>query len=77
MNTELNGRPIATVWWPRDNSGPARHMNADPKQGHEIILSATYHGDHDEFWIVEKVNGVETQRHNPRYVETIIWKDIP
>jgi len=73
MDTSMNGRPIAAVWWPGNEF---RYIKADPEQGHEIVLAATHHGDRDEFWIVEKVNGKETQRHNPRYVETIIWKDL-
>lgn len=41
----------------------------------ELYLSATYHGDRDEFWIVQEKHGTEVARHNPRFIKTIQWAD--
>ena len=76
MNTaEMNGKEIATIYWPDSDDNNTTVLAT----GGNVLLqmSATHHGDHDEFWIVEyrKINGdfVEVARHNPRYVETFNW----
>ena len=72
MNTEMDGKKIAAVFWPDTETEKGRSL----MNGHgcdDIHLSAAYHGDHDEFWIVQMKGGIEITRHNPRYVETIVW----
>ena len=78
MNThEMNGKKIEIVYWPDSESEKGRSIN----QNDEMLLemSATHHGDHDEFWIVQykKINGefTEIARHNPKYVESFYWKE--
>ena len=66
-------KPIKAVYWPDSGEGQCRQIIA--KDGLSLHLSITYHGDHDEVWIVEMVGVVEVARHNPRYVETIVWED--
>jgi mannose-6-phosphate isomerase-like protein (cupin superfamily) len=65
MNTQMNGKKIKCVTWPdgEEISGPG------------IYLSATYHGDRDEFWIIKEVDGKEVARFNPRFVDAISWDD--
>ena len=67
----MNGRNIEMVQWPDTESEQGRCMMRG--EGIGLHLSATYHGDHDEFWIVQTNAGVEQSRHNTRYVESIIW----
>jgi len=72
VNTEMHGRKIAAVFWPDTETRKGCCLMV----GHgcdDMHLSATYHGDHDEFWIVQTKDGVEVSRHNTRYVETIEW----
>jgi hypothetical protein len=73
MNTKMHGKRIQTVQFPAHNcqegQDPYLHSNADSR----LELSATYHGDHDEFWIVEIRDGKEVARFNPRFVEMIVW----
>jgi len=76
LNTnDMHKKKIEQVWWPDSETKHGCCISS----GDEIHLemSATYHGDHDEFWIVEyKVENGELKeiaRHNPRYVETILW----
>ena len=73
MNTNMNGKEIKEVWWPDNEREQGRHIKSDNLKS--ISLSATDLGDHDEIWIVEKriLTGEETARHNPRFVETIVW----
>jgi len=76
MNTaEMNGKQIAEVWWPDTETEQGRIMKSSD---HVLLeMSATYHGDHDEFWIVEhnKIEGefVETARHNLKFIEGFKW----
>jgi hypothetical protein len=73
MNTNMNGKEIKQIWWPDTESEQGRNVLSDGER--TLHLSASYHGDHDEFWIVECYQGNEVSRHNPRYVESIIWHD--
>jgi hypothetical protein len=70
---ELHGKKIASVWWPDTDTEQGRHLRAN--DGRDLNLSVTHHGDHDEVWIVESKGGREVARHNPRYVESIVWED--
>jgi len=72
MNTTMHGRKIAAVYWPDTDSERGRSIEAE-RDGVSIALSATHHGDHDEFWIVVSRDGAEVARHNPRYVESFLW----
>ena len=69
----MSGKEISQVWWPDTDTEKDRNI----KTGKNRILefSATHHGDHDEFWIVEmNSDRKELARHNPRYIETFYWK---
>ena len=76
MDRELmNKKGIQQVLWPDTVIEQGRCLTSDDNI--HIEMSATYHGDHDEFWIVEyrAENGKwrEVACHNPRYVKTIVW----
>jgi hypothetical protein len=72
MNTEMHGKKITAVYWPDTNDETGRCLVSGAECG-DLHLSATYHGDHDEFWIVQTKNGEEVARHNPKFAETIQW----
>lgn len=72
MNTSMHGKQIAAIWFPGDGNSCNERIEADG--GITLELSATYHGDRDEFWVVEKLNGEEIARHNPKVISTIRWK---
>lgn len=65
--TEAHGKAVAAVYFP---NGEEVHAEAN---GLSLHLSATYHGDRDEFWIVASRDGREVARHNPRHIESIVW----
>lgn len=72
MNTSMNGKPI-NMFEITDmtiSGNPERHSSG---RGRSLALSATFHGDHDEFWIVETLNGMETRRWNTKAVAHIEW----
>lgn len=73
MNTEMNGKPISEVWFPGDGNSLNQRMRSN--EDGNLTLSATYHGDHDEFWIVRTKDGKELSRVNVRYVTEIIWAE--
>ena len=72
---EVHEKQIKSICWPDSGHGSGQCLHSSDS----VILemSGTYHGDHDEFWIIEshKINGefVEVARHNPRYVEGWQW----
>jgi len=72
MTTNDHGKKISEVWVPGE--GDAYNHRYQSKDGLELELSATHHGDHDEFWIVMKRDGAETGRINPRQVTEISWE---
>jgi hypothetical protein len=69
MHTSMNGKKIAAVYWPDTDLEQSRRLVA----GLDCDV-LTYHGDQEEFWIVQTTNGIEVARHNPRYVESIVWE---
>lgn len=66
MNLEMNGKPISTIWFP---NGDSLGRNGSEK----MVLSATYHGDREEFWVVCKIGDRETRRFNCRHLASIDW----
>jgi len=74
MNISMHGKKIKRVDWPDSGEELGRHLPAGDQHG-ELTLSATYHGDRDEFWIVRTKDGKEVARHNARYAESIVWAD--
>ena len=73
MNQEMHGKKISAIHWPNTESEKGRCLMAGYGECDEIYLSATYHGSHDEFWIVQMKDGEEVARHNTAFVETIEW----
>lgn len=69
MNTEMNGKQVKRIWW--------KGANGDESMATEgqrtLMLAATYHGDRDEFWVVQYEDAVEVARHNCKYIVTIEW----
>jgi len=83
MNKEMHARKIKLfkTWDARGNEAiiqlGSRNVFSDdypPKEFvTDIYLSATYHGDRDEFWIVEIIGSKDTfknreRRHNLKHV---------
>lgn len=67
MNKNTDGKLIAWVLWPDGSK-----LTASDQIG--LQFRATYHGDRDEFWIVESnPHGHEVRMHNPRMVDTWEW----
>lgn len=73
MNTSMHGKKIQQIIFP---GGPGL---GDPvvRSGPlgQLELSATYHGDREEFWILQIKDGIEIARHNTRLVESIVWAE--
>jgi hypothetical protein len=74
MNVGMHGRKIKFISWPDSGEETGRCLPAGEQYG-DLTLSATYHGDRDEFWIVQTKDGREIGRHNAKYIESITWAD--
>ena len=64
---QMNGRQIDRIYF-GGNEGQA-HIAAS-----RIISLEWSVCDVIGAWVIQKENGVETARHNARFIETIIWK---
>lgn len=74
MDTNMNGKKIKLISWPDSGEETGRCLPSGDTYG-ELIFSATYHGDRDEFWVVQIKDGKEIGRHNARHIESIVWAD--
>lgn len=73
MDTKMNGRRIKYIELdPRWTEGgnPESVGKYDQLALH---LSATHHGDHDQFWVVATEGGKEVSRYNVRGIQHIVW----
>lgn len=78
MNTEMHGKPAQSIEFYDTMAGNPVEWKAGVVVNREYIarveLSATHHGDHDEFWFVAiDANGNEIARRNAKYVEHVTW----
>ncbi len=65
-----DGREIAMVWFLSANGDECKR----PDDGEKIIFRNEFHGDHDEDWVCIYKGETETERHNPRFISSIIWR---
>lgn len=71
MNIKMNGWAIDFITWPDTETDKGQKLKTDKDR--KLFLSATYHGDRDEFWVVEEFKGVEVARYNTRFIDMISW----
>jgi hypothetical protein len=69
MTTEDDGREVRCLWW----TGADGDCTMDAGNGRTLRLVATYHGDRNEFWIEELIDGKQVAIHNCRYIASITW----
>lgn len=74
MNIEMHGKKIEAVCWPDSENKSGEILPSGNRYG-ELTLSATHHGDRDEFWIIQTKDGKEIARYNTKYVESIVWEE--
>lgn len=72
MDVKMHGRKIARIIF----DGASSYQIHEVRSGGDVqlALSATHHGDHDEFWVMKLVDGKEVERYSPRLIETITWQ---
>lgn len=76
MNVSMHGKAIDYIdlnpaWTPCGN--PERIVTGE---GLTLSLSATHHGDHDEFWVIESKGEHEVRRFNTRGIQHIKWSAL-
>lgn len=74
MNTLMNGRKVSHICWILGADSIEEIARSDERGQLELV--ASYHGDHDEFWITKIKDGVEIRRFNCKYLSYIEW-EIP
>lgn len=75
MNTDMHGKAIQRIWF--NGADGDKTITAETNKSDlplmRLEFSATFHGDHEQFWVLEKVGDVETARHNCRAIASIEW----
>lgn len=72
MNTSMNGKEIARFEYTAADGNPYEKY-VGMRGITKIHLSATYHGDRDEFWVVVEKDAQEIERHSCKNVSAIFW----
>lgn len=72
MDTKMHGKKIKKIVF--DGASSYQIMEIWSDEERQLALSATHHGDHDEFWVTETIGGRETRRFTTRLIETIEWQ---
>lgn len=65
MNREMHGKKIKQIYFDDQSVIVAN--------GAILTLSATHHGDRDEFWVIVEKDSQEIARHNCKYIASIKW----
>lgn len=69
-------RRVAYIEWPQENSTGKKAISSGPDCW--LYLENHFHGDHDEDWIIERLDDQsEVARHNPRLLQTIVFASEP
>ncbi len=71
MTTEDHGKKISEIWYAGDGNTMDSRVQSDESK--QLELSATHHGDHDEFWVLVKKDGIEVERLNAKFLSSIVW----
>lgn len=73
MNREMHGKKIQHFDIACDCYGNPQCVTT-ARDG-DLTLEYSYHGDRDEFWIVQSRDGKELARWNASSVDRIVWAD--
>lgn len=71
MTTEYHGKKINEIWLAGDGNPFDTKLSSDETR--QLELSATHHGEYDQFWVVVKKDGLETERYNVKQLTSIAW----
>ena len=66
MNIEMDGKKVKSIYLDGDE-----YMFAEGKR--TMTLSASTHGDRDDFWVLVYEDMIEVSRHNCKYISSIEW----
>ena len=70
---KLEGKKAKRIYYGKDGECYQEAKIAD-NYVKEIIMTNTYHGEYDIIWFCVFENGVETSRHNAKFIESIEWE---
>lgn len=74
MNTSMDGKQIKEIFWNDNECTVGGGLSRTAFQ--TLELSASHHGDHDQFWVVVRnKDGVEIERYNVNFLTLIKWKN--
>lgn len=73
MNSNMHGKIIDYIELDPSWTQCGHPQRVSSRNGHTLRLSVTYHGDHDQIWIVLSRGDIEVSRYSTRAVNHIRW----
>lgn len=73
MDTKMHGRRIKFIELDPHWTEAGNPESVGKYDQLDLRLSATHHGDHDQFWVVASEGGKEVSRYNVRGIQRIVW----
>ena len=73
MNPEMHGKIIDYIELDPSWTQCGHPQRVSSRNGYTLWLSVTYHGDHDQTWIVLSRGDIEVSRYSTRAVNHIRW----
>ncbi|KKP74577.1 MAG: hypothetical protein UR73_C0038G0010 [candidate division WS6 bacterium GW2011_GWF1_35_23] len=67
---------IESIWFLNEHGDTMIAVNYNLDKNNEKLYYITeYHGDHSENWVIKERAGKEIERHNTKFIASIIWSD--
>lgn len=70
-DSENQHRDIKLITWPDFGRGQDPTLRSG--DAGQLLWVTEYHGDHEMAWVILIKDGIEVTRHNPRFLESIVW----
>ena len=66
----MDGRSVKSIFWPREN-GEQKHAG----NGISMVFEIQNLGEYGIDWVVVYKDGEELERHNAKFLESIVWEE--
>lgn len=76
MNTKMHGKEIEALYFTGEQTEDGNPKAIYARDGVRLHLSATHHGEYDQFWVVASKGDRELGRYNCRCIAEIVWARV-
>ena len=77
QNETISQYLIKTAWWTNENGDSQRKVDyTDINNEERMYYEDVCYGDYSIGYVVVEKNGREVERHNIKFIASIIWSDI-